>query len=157
MWIFVIWVLLAKHMSTWGLQVYKINLLSIHFFDEGRLPPGKLIEPPRCVLEGGRVWFWQLIAVDFLHENNTHLWIFMNPLPMTIWTKALFQSSNSSFFWPNFFLLVLAQVSSCAWESCGGSGWWTSGLTPQTGGWGGGGRQLKRGSRSHPCWLQILF
>ena len=67
-------------------------------------------------------------------DNSMQWTFFMNPLPMTIWTKVLFQSSNSSFFWPNFFLLVLAQVSSCAWESCGGSGWWTSGLTPQRAG-----------------------
>ena len=91
-------------------------------------------------------------------DNSMQWTFFMNPLPMTIWTKVLFQSSNSSFFWPNFSLLVLAQVSSCAWESCGGSGWWTSGLTPQTGGWVWGGNwQLKA---PFSCWnisYQLLW
>ena len=63
-------------------------------------------------------------------DNSMQWTFFMNPLHMTIWTKVLFQSSNSPFFWPNFSWLVLAQVSPCTWGSCGGSGWWTSGLTP---------------------------
>ena len=94
-------------------------------------------------------------------DNSMQWTFFMNPLPMTIWTKVLFQSLNSSLFWPNFSLLVLAQVSSCAWESCGGSGWWTSGLTPQRAG-GGGVAHNGRGKQKPPLLtaspvLMVLF